>query len=132
MHCPGQLLQTVMFVFKCKGFRDASFLWHFHIGQIYVILRTTHIHALLHVLSWLHHWLSPLITYFASPNIPPGYGPDTHEGGEGREGEGGERREGERGRGGRGGSGREGRGGRGEEGGERREGEGGEGREGGD
>ena len=61
------LCLTCNFVFKCKGIRDASFLRHFRIGQIYLILRTTHIHALLHVLSWLHYWLSPLITYFAPP-----------------------------------------------------------------
>ena len=70
------LCLTCNFVFKCKGIRDAPFLLHFRIGQIYLILRTTHIHALLHVLSWLHHWLSPLITYFAPPNTQPGYGPD--------------------------------------------------------
>ena len=63
------LCLTCNFVFKCKGIRDASFLRYFRIGQIYLILRTTHIHALLHVLSWLHHWLSPLCTPPPTHNV---------------------------------------------------------------
>ena len=71
MHCPGAIANFyVLHAILYSNAKEFATLHSYGIGQIYLILRTTHIHAvlaLLHVLSWLHHWLSPLITCFAPP-----------------------------------------------------------------